>query len=195
MGCYTCARVCGRCGEGWAGGDPISSGVRRQRWKQSTTHASLQGLPALFFRWRGRGGDGGARAGLQSISGAQVRRRRARPHGGKEELGKGRRKTLDPERKGEEWRGQAEGKQVSDGGGLLDLQLPRRRAAWARGRWRHGASAMAATVERRKKNFAKTPLAQNLVIAKWSRINFSYLKRAFKHCQKFYENSHRFLIT
>ena len=60
---------------------------------------------------------------------------------------------------------------------------------------RHGASGHGGTVEKKEEKLRENPLAQNLVIAKWSRINFSYLKRAFKHCQKFYENSHRFLIT
>ena len=63
--------------------------------------------------------------------------------------------SLDPEK--EEGRGEeGEGEQVETEGGLLDLQLPRRRAAWARGRWRHGASAMAATVSMK---FLENPLA------------------------------------
>ena len=54
-------------------------GELRRWFAENLTVSSIEGFPARFLRWRGRGRRGGANAGLRFARGLLNQRRRARP--------------------------------------------------------------------------------------------------------------------
>ena len=140
-----------------------SPAAGKKRMASSIPSADMQTRPWRIF-WRGL-----IRTGRTSTAVSRGGRRARTGHGGRE-LGLG----FDPE-KGEEW---VEEQVAMRGVGVLATGARRQRvgaAAWARGRWRHGASAPC-TMEK-KRNFRKIPLAPLSVITKRSSNNFGNLTR------------------